>query len=261
MRKDLEKTRKERLGEINISNEGYEMKIVEYNNYSDIWIEFRDEYKSKIHTTYQNFKKGKVKNPYHPSIYEVGYIGEGKYKSKANGKQTKVYRVWKCMLERCYNPWFLNKEPTYIDCYVCKEWHNFQNFADWFYENVYDCNNEKLQLDKDILVKGNKIYSPETCILVPQRINSLFTKSDASRGKYPIGVSPNKKYNKLEVFCCTLEKQEYLGRFPLNRPFQAFTVYKNFKENYIKKVADEYKELIPKKLYNVLYKYEVEIND
>ncbi len=251
----------DRLGEIRVSNEGYKMKIIKYNNRDNIIIEFQDKYKAKIYTSYKAFKNGNIKNPFHPSVYNIGYIGQGKYKSKENRKETKAYKIWKSMLQRCYDPYFLNKEPTYIDCYVCREWHNFQNFAEWFYKNYYEIDDQRTHLDKDILIKGNKIYSPKTCIFVPQRINSLFLKKQNHRGGYPIGVSPNKRDDCLRVDCRTLEKQEFLGYFPKNKPFQAFTYYKNFKEIYIKQVADEYKDMIPKKLYDALCRYEVEIND
>lgn len=253
--------REERLGEINISNEGCKMMIIEYKNKNNIIIEFQDEYKAKIHTDYTTFKRGEIKNPFYPSVYGVGYLGEGKYKASENGKKTKAYEVWRNMLKRCYDPYYINKNLTYIDCYVCNEWLNFQIFAEWWENNVYNCNNERMELDKDILIKRNKIYSPETCMIVPHRINILFVKSNARRGEYPIGVSPNKRDNCLRVDCNTLEKREYLGRFPLNRPFQAFYTYKTFKELYIKQVANEYRELIPLKLYEALYRYEVEIND
>ena len=204
--------------------------------------------------------------------YGIGYIGDGKYKSRdENKKKTKAYNTWGHMLRRCYDPYYLNEHPTYRDCIVCEEWHNFQNFAKWFYENYYECNDEQMQLDKDILIKGNKIYSPNTCILVPKRINSLFTKSDALRGEYPIGVYYRFKkveqyeYHYLEVGCGVIEngkkKHKVLKTLPLDKPFQAFSIYKQFKEKYIKQIADEYKELIPQKLYEALYKWEVEIND
>ena len=204
--------------------------------------------------------------------YGIGYIGDGKYKSRdENKKKTKAYNTWSHMLRRCYDPYYLNEHPPYRDCIVCEEWHNFQNFAKWFYENYYECNDEQMQLDKDILIKGNKIYSPNTCILVPKRINSLFTKSDALRGEYPIGVYYKIKkvkqyeYHYLEVRCSVIEngkkKGKVLKTLPLNKPFQAFSIYKQFKEKYIKQIADEYKELIPQKLYEALYKWEVEIND
>ena len=261
-REELEKQKQERLGEIKKSNEGYEMKIIEYNEYIDIMVEFQDKYKAKIHTNNSNFKKGNIKNPYHPSVFGVGYIGEGKYKSRGkDGKKTKAYLTWHSMIERGYSEKFKNTHPTYRDCIVCEEWHNFLNFAEWFYKHYYEIKGKTMHLDKDILIKGNKINSPETCCLVPNDINTLFVKRQNDRGIYPIGVKLNKSKNKLEVTCSTLEKNEYLGTFPLNRPFQAFTVYKNFKEKYIKQVADEYKYLIPKELYEALYRYEVEIND
>ena len=260
-REEIERQKRERLGEERYNYYGTLMRIVEYNNSSDITVEFQDEYKVKIkNREYKEFLKGGIKNPYDKEVCNVGYIGVGKYKSRINGKKTDTYNTWKDMLERCYDPYGLNKRPTYIDVYVCKEWHNFQNFAKWYEENYYEIKEERMCLDKDILFKGNKIYSPETCLIVPERINTLFNRQRNHRGSYPIGVYFHK--NRLYVQCSIYRKgQKYLGDFPLNRPFQAFTVYKNFKENYIKQVADEYKNLIPKELYEALYKYEVEIND
>ena len=272
-KKESEKQKQERLGEISISLEGYEMKIVEYNNYTDIVVEFQDEYKAKVHTTYQHFKNDKwVKNPYHPRIFGVGYFGQGKYETQKNKKKNRVYQTWKSMLQRCYDPYYINEHPTYIDCYVCKEWHNFQTFAKWWDENVYECNNERMELDKDILIKGNKIYSPETCLIVPQRINVLFVKQQREKYKYPIGVCENndktRGYKRLMAQCCILDENRnrkrrniHIGSFPLSEPFHAFYAYKQFKENYIKQVADEYKDIIPQRLYDAMYKYEVEIND
>ena len=235
------------------------MKIVNYNNSHDIIIEFQDKHKARVHTNYGAFKNGEVRNPYYKNVYSIGYIGQGKYNSK---EHKKTWSVWYDMLRRCYDPYELNKYPTYIDCYVCEEWLNFQNFAKWYESNHYEIFNQRMHLDKDILVKGNKIYSPDTCVFVPERVNELFTKSDVIRGEYPIGVNYHKQHKKLQVRCNTLkEKRKHLGYFPLNKPFQAFTAYKNFKENYIKEVADEYKDLIPQKLYEAMYNYEVEIND
>ena len=255
---------KDRVGEIRYNTFGTPMKIVEYNKAIDIVIEFQDKHKAKVRTRYGDFKKGEVKNPYDKSVYGVGYVGEGKYKPKENGKITKAYDKWHHMLKRCYDPYELNKYPTYIDCYVCDEWLCFQNFAKWFYKHYYEIPNEIMCLDKDILFKGNKIYSPENCIFVNNRINVLFTKRDKLRGKYPIGVSWDKVSNKFIANCRILDKENNKKQINLGRYSsveEAFLVYKVFKENYIKQVADEYKELIPQKLYEALYKYEVEIND
>lgn len=261
-KKEIEKQRKERLGEERYNYYGTLMKIVEYNSSADITIEFQDEYKTRIkNREYKEFLKGGIKNPYDKEVCDVGCIGVGKYKSRGkNGEKTKAYLYWTDMLDRCYNPYSLNKRNDYIDVFVCEEWLCFQNFAKWFYENYYECNGEKMQLDKDILVKGNKIYSPQTCIFTPSRINMMFIKQKKHRGKCPIGVKYHKRDNKFEVNCSNKNKEyQYLGRF--DNEMEAFACYKNFKEKVIKQVADEYKDLIPKELYEALYKYEVEIND
>ena len=254
-----------RMGETNISNEGYEMKIIKYNGCMDIWVEFQDEHSANVHAQYSSFKNGEVKNPYHKSVFGVGYLGQGKYKTMDEyNKHTMIYKTWQRMLKRCYDAYYINKYPSYIDCIVCKEWHNFQSFASWYETNYYEIPNEKMELDKDILIKGNKIYSPETCMFVPKRINILFTKCNAIRGKYPIGVCLNKNVNKFMAYCSFLnengkKKKKTLGYY--NTSEEAFLVYKQFKEKYIRQIANEYKDLIPNKLYEALYRYEVEIND
>ena len=254
------KQKQERLGEENHNKFGTLMKIIEYVNANDITIEFQDEYKTRVHTAYKCFKNGGVKNPYDKEVFNVGYMGKGKYKTWENSKHTDAYISWRNMLRRCYDPYFLNKELTYIDCYVCDEWLCFQNFAEWYYKNYYKCNNELMCLDKDILYKGNKIYSPNTCIFVPQRINNLFTKSNKTRGKKLIGVCYHNRDNVLEAWCCNKEcKQQYLGRF--NNEKDAFNCYKQFKEGVIKQIANEYKNLIPRKLYEAIYNYKVEVGD
>lgn len=259
-KKELEKQKQERLGEEKYNLHGTLMKIIKYNNTKDIIVEFQDKYKVKVHTQYGNFKKGEVRNPYDKTIHEVGYIGEGEYETHMGRIATIAYKVWISMLQRCYDPYYLDKYPTYRDCMVCNDWHNFQNFAEWFYKNYYEVPNDLVCLDKDILIKGNKIYSPETCIFVPKRINALFTKRQNDRGDYPIGVCWHKRDKKFDVGCNDVNcNRQYLGRF--DNEIDAFICYKNYKEKVIKQVADEYKELIPKELYEALYKYEVEISD
>ena len=128
-----------------------------------------------------------------------------------------------------------------------------------YYANYYEIDNKVMNLDKDILIKGNKIYSPKTCIFVPHDINKLFTKSNKTRGEYPIGVSKSKTYGKVRARCSVNGKTKELGEYYSIE--EAFQVYKKFKESYIKQIADEYKPYIPKELYEAMYRYEVEITD
>ena len=164
--------------------------------------------------------------------------------------------VWYSMIQRCYKECYDNK-PTYLECSVCDEWLCYENFEKWFNENWYEVPDKTMCLDKDILIKGNKIYSPETCCFVPQEINKLFTTHKRFRGETVIGV--NKLNDKFQASCNKYKQSISLGVY--NTQEEAFDAYKNFKEQYIKEVADLYKEYIPQKLYNALYEYEIEITD
>lgn len=257
------KDKDKRLNEINYNRYGDRMKIVKYNSAANVIVQFENGF--KIKTAYKCFKKGEVTNVYDKSVYNVGYLGEGIH--KGDKKYGYCFKIWSSMLQRCYDEKKQKRTPTYKGCTVYNEWHNFQNFAEWYDENYYIVGNETMCLDKDILHKGNKIYSPKTCIFVPERINTLFIKCDAARGKYPIGVNYHKKLKKFQARCSILDdnnknKREFLGYY--NTPEEAFYAYKKFKEKYIKQVADEYKNKypnFPRKLYDAMYKYKVEITD
>ena len=253
-----------RIGERNYNNFGSEMVIVNYNGCMDIDVYFPEFDWIFKHAKYNNFKKGEIKCPYERRFYNVGYLGEGKYKVSENGKNTRVYDTWKAMLQRCYSEKEHERHPTYIGCEVYEGWHNFQNFAKWYKDNYYEVGNEKMCLDKDILFKGNKIYSPDTCIFVPETINKLFIKNDKNRGESVIGATLCKN-GKYQAQCNIINpetgksKQEYLGLYDSQE--KAFQVYKYHKERNIKQIADYYKIHIPQKLYDAMYNYEVEIDD
>ena len=186
-----------------------------------------------------------------------------KNKTKENGKNTKAYNCWFNMFTRCYDNEHRTKSHIrYIGCTVCDEWHNYQNFAKWFNENYYESTNENIEIDKDILIKGNKIYSPQTCCFVPESINRFFTKSNSSRGKYPIGVSKDKDRGCFVAVCTN----EYDGtKNTLYKRFQtfeeAFECYKEFKEKCCYQMAEHYKTIISNDVYNALINYKVEIFD
>lgn len=251
------------IGKIQYNNFGSKMEIIRFKNKSDMDIYFPQYDWVAEHKYYNDFQRGSIKCPFEPTVYGIGFYGVGKYKSRENGIKTNVYKEWYNMFARCYGN-YKKRNITYEDCHVCEEWHNFQNFAKWHEENYYTINDKKMCLDKDILYKGNKIYSPNTCVFVPQRINVLFIKSGKIRGDYPIGVAYNKRDNVFESWIskCSNDKKKkqiYLGRY--NTFEEAFQVYKIEKEKYIKQVADEYKLYIPKKLYDAMYKWEVDMND
>lgn len=248
----------DRVGEEKLDKYGCTVKIVEYNNSHNITIEFQDENKYRLKTSYGNWVKESFHNPYTKTIFNVGCIGNTC--SKVNDIKKESYKVWYAMMQRCYKECFNNK-PTYLQCYVCDNWHCYENFEKWYNENFYQVRNEQMMLDKDILYKGNIEYCPDKCVFTPQSINKLFTKRQLHRGLYPIGVRYDSRYDKFAASCGNGDrrKSKYLGYY--DNSYSAFMAYKKFKEKRIKQVADEYKNEIPTNLYEAMYKYEVDISD
>lgn len=161
------------------------------------------------------------------------------------------------MLHRCYYKKELERHPTYRGCTVCDEWLRLSGFVP-FWEANY---RPKYELEKDILVKGNKVYGPDTCCFVPRRINILFTNRKRFRGELPVGVSVSENGLKYKAAYDRNGKSTLIGQF--DTPEHAFLAYKKAKEEYIKEVAQEYYNSgkIDKKVYEALLRYQIEITD
>lgn len=249
----------DRLGKESYNNFGSKIIITKYNNKRDIDIYFPEYNWTIKNRQYDSFKTGTVKCPYEPRAWGHGYLGEGKYTFFKDKKPTKCYETWNNMLSRCFNDKRKETFPTYKNCIISDEWLNYQNFAKWFEENYYEIDGDYMCLDKDILIKNNKIYSEDTCLIVPNFINVMFTNHKLARGKYPVGVTYHKRDKIYEAKINKFGKSIYLGRF--DNEIDAFYSYKKEKEKYIKEVAELYKDKIPLKLYNAMYDYKVEITD
>lgn len=260
----MSKNEKEnRIGDENYNKQGCLMKIVEYDNSNNIVVEFQDKYKTRVCTNYHCFVSGSVKNPYFPLIFGVGILGT-KYSSKMNKNIVKEYRMWRDMLQRCYDEKYKRAHPTYENTTCCKEWLLYENFYEWVHsQDNYDkwFYGKRWAIDKDIIIKGNKIYSPDTCCLVPQNVNSLFLKNDKTRGDLPIGVVGIQNGFRASCKNPFTNKNERIDICPTSE--KAFKSYKSYKENIIKQVAEiEYiKGNITKRCYEAMISYEVEIDD
>jgi len=218
------------------------MVIVDYKNTRNTVIEFQDKYKYRTKITYDRFIKGEISNPYDKTMYGIGYLGVGSYKSSKNHQSSKVYTTWHSMFARCYNKKYHINRPTYTNCEVCNEWHNYQNFGKWYEENYYEVQNEQMCLDKDILVNGNKLYSPNTCVFVPKRINSFFNINTLSKSESK-GVGYLKKRNKYIVQCKNFigeNKYKYFDSYE-----DAIREYRESKNNTIDDIATYYENKIP----------------
>jgi hypothetical protein len=255
-----EKLRKQRVGMVNINKEGKRMTVIAYNCYKDVIVEFDDKFHTTCHTQWHMFEQGITRNP-RDKYYGVGLIGN------QTNTNTKEVIAWNNILRRCYSEQEKLKNPTYKNVTCCDEWLLYENFEKWLHsqENFEKwCDGKLFAIDKDIILKGNKIYSPDTCCLVPDNVNKLFTKTNAKRGDCPIGVSYHKRDNVFEAHCLNPflgSKAIYLGRF--NNKIDAFLEYKKYKEKIIKQVAEnEYsKGNISNKCYKAMMHYEVEITD
>ena len=153
---------------------------------------------------------------------------------KINGKTLSCpfYKKWLSMIQRCYSPSVHIRQPTYTKCSVAEEWQSFMTFREWMKRQDWRGN----ALDKDILIKSNKVYSPETCLFIPCSINNLMNGNDANRGKYAQGVYWNKNHRKFKAQIKTCKiNSKFLGYF--NTENEAGLAYKKAKSDYIRAIA------------------------
>ena len=248
---------KDCVGKVCKSKSSGDFKIVKYNDTANVEVRFlKTGYETSA--TLGNIRNGKVKDPHSPSVCGVGIVGI-KYPISEGGVLTKEYTLWCNMLKRCYSDAYKKKQPTYIDCEVSDNFKSYEYFYEWCHKQI-GFGVEGWQLDKDLLIKGNKVYSEDSCVFIPKEINTLLVKREASRGDYPIGVYWSKTAN---AFKATVRKnkgkQEYLGLF--NTEIEAFNAYKTAKEAFIKELANKWKSQIDPKAYEALMNYEVNIDD
>ncbi len=239
------------VGQRYAANSGEVVEVVNYEDCDNVYIKFPDGTINKASAG--NIRKGEVNNPNKPSVCGVGFFGEGQYTSKH-----KSYSHWNHMMQRCYSN---NYGHTYQDAIVTSEWHNYQNFAKWFYDHWKL--NDDVALDKDILIKGNKVYSPDYCSLIPENLNNFTCKADTIRGNLPIGVRARTHKSKTTYLAMIFKynKNCFIGEFDC--PEKAFFAYKDEKECHAKVLADYYtnKGLITEEVRKALYEYLVEITD
>lgn len=168
-------------------------------------------------------------------------------------KDSKSFLYWKNMIKRCYCEKYQERRPTYKNCTVCEEWLTFSNFEKWFKENYYELDNEKVCLDKDLLIKENKIYSPHTCMFIPNRINCLFLRNKNINKKLPIGVGTrNSKKYKYKAECTVDGKTKQIGKYETIE--EAKNAYEDFKIKYANEILLNYKNALPKEIYDKLFK-------
>lgn len=237
------------VGDTFPTNEGGTIKIVRIVNYRNITIQHLDENKHEEVVRFQRVLSGDLKNPYKVTLCGVGYLGSGDYSCQTNNVIDPAYICWKGMLARCYDESTQQRQPAYHGVIVAKDWHNYQNFAGWYYSNPFY--GKGYQLDKDILISGNKIYSRDTCCLVPAEINKVFIdKGTNTRGAPPGSYFTRGKYQ-------VKAGQKYVGIFDTAE--EASEAYNTARSKHIREIAEFWKNLIDPRVYIAAIAYSEQI--
>lgn len=226
-----------RIGEIYTTNEGYKIEIIEkviINKKAKYKVVFKDSNKYVVICDLKEMKNGMIKNPYHKSVLGVGFYGIGEHMAKVNGKNTQEYQAWRDMLRRCYDDKIQLKNTSYIGTKVCEDWLNYQNYAQWHKNNNPNIDGIKFNVDKDVLQQGLeiKIYSPETCIFLPDKINSFMTNNQSKHntsGLTGVSINTNDK-SKWRAQICDFETGKYICiKHNCNTKKEAYELYKEYR--------------------------------
>ncbi len=247
-------SRKYKVGDVYHTHNYGSYTIVNYISPKEVVIKFSQTgYTKSVYSS--DINKGNIKDPYYPSIHGVAYCGEGQYpltfKRDGNKINTPAYEVWLGRIKSCYGE--SKSSHLYTDTTVCGEWHNFQNFAKWYYEQVR-LYGKGGNVDKDLCFLGNKCYSPETARYVPAAINSLFTGASGNTAGVHFDNSKKKfiaQIQKGELTASGRKKQSYLGAYKTYE--QAEQAYITAKIVHVRETALKYQEQLAPDLFYKLY--------
>lgn len=240
------------VGQIRDTNEGGSFTVVEIISAKEIYIVHNDEHKHKAKVSADQVRNGNIRNPFYPILYGVGYMGVGKHKSKIKGVNVPHYSVWTGAIIRCYCPTRQAKRPSYIGCSISKNWLCYQNFAEWY--TTHESCGLGYELDKDLVVKGNRIYSAETCTMIPREINLAIRTDRINVNDLPVGVFKTKS-GSYTAGTRTKGKDFHIGTF--STPEEASAAYVIAKEAYVKELALEWKDKIEPRAFEALMNWSV----
>jgi hypothetical protein len=235
------------VGITGVVNDGSTYEILEYIEPCKVKVVLRggvQDYETIVRT--DNLLRGKVKNKYLREVAGVGVIGTG-------DTTLQSAKTWGNMLSRVYR---YKRHGRYSLCSVHPHWHYLSNFQQWYTEQVLE---DGWSLDKDLLIKGNLQYGPETCVFLPHAINVFLCTYRKRRGEYPLGVSFSKVLGRFVAQVNLDGSQTYLGSF--YKPEDAFYAYKAEKEMRARQLAAAWRGRIDDKAYDALMRYSVELDD
>ena len=210
------------LGKTFQSNNHGCFKIVGYTSSTKVDVVFLETgFKTTTHIAL--ITRGEVKDCFKPTVQGFGIIGTENVRDN-EGVILETYRKWESMIGRVYSKSVkTDVNNPYFSTSISEDFRWFKDFRSWC-EKQIGFGNQGWHLDKDILIKGNKVYSEDTCCFVPPEINTLILKADRIRGKYPIGVYEDKQAGKFKVRISVEGKHKHVGRYYCEK--EAFYAYK-----------------------------------
>lgn len=202
----------------------------------------------------RDIRKGGIKSLFSRAVFGIGYMGDGPFSSvDSEGKPTRLYNRWKAVLGRCYN----GNNPritSYDTSTVSDEWLNFQTFAYWLSSQKYYLKN--YDIDKNLLSVSGTNYSAENCCMLPPAINTaIVRKGKNTSNGLPCGVHWH-AHNCCYTSTVHTAYSTYQGSFQSVEA--AWKVAKKSKEEYVKTLANKFKENLDEHVYNALMAWEQE---
>ena len=232
--------------------------VIDYEHSTKVTIQFEDTGGVNVTDLYR-IRNGSVVDLLAKTNFGVGYIGYG-YDNKCENSK-KLFKTWSGLVQRCFDPLWKEKHKCYEQTTCSEDFLCASDFIEWSKSQVgYDGVDEfgkSFALDKDLLVKGNKLYSPDICVFVPREVNNLILSNRKVRGNLPLGVTT--KGDRFRARVSIKNKETALGVF--NTVEDAFQAYKEAKESHIKEVAELWKDEIDERAYKALMRWSVEITD
>lgn len=244
------------LGKVFPSNNYGDVEVIEVLEGSKLKVKFLNTGNIRVYDTVSVTRK-EMRDVEAFPVYTTGIQDIKGYLVKGQPKP-KDYSVWNGVRQRCYNLNCRGSLPTYEGCTMSDDFLVFSKFKEW-YNNQIGCDQEDWHIDKDLLVKGNKVYSAETCVLLPKQINSAIVIHNRGSNNFPMGVIYNSTKTRYRARIQRKEGWESLGTY--DTPEEAFYAYKPVKEAYVKSIADVWKDQIDPRAYDALMNWTIDIDD
>lgn len=240
-----------KVGDVMPTTKSGDCLVIKIEGKGKITVVFKENINHEIITDYRTLKAGYILNPYFARYYGVGYLGVGNHRMHKDGQPTPSYSAWRFLMMRLFCEKRLLVNPTYRGCTICKSWCNFQVFSDYFYS--HESYGLGYEVDKDLLISGNRHYSPETCVMIPQEINKALKTVQVN--SVVAGVRKRKSSKGYQVRVTEHGKRRHVGEFYTEE--EASAAYVKAKEDYIHSLAEKWHGKIEERAYQALMNWTV----